>query len=112
MGKKKGPSDIPISEWRKILAMLPEDIVQQTLNNTTHFYLSVEGENRKDLRRHYRYRFPGLRYPRQREKVVSNTFFLYLNHHMLILVHNYLWELYQKSGVYTPWVRKVKMLLP
>ena len=35
--------------------MLPEDIVQQNLNNTTHFYLSVEEENKQDTSRHYIY---------------------------------------------------------
>ena len=44
---RKMPSDIPISEWKKLLAMLPEEIVQQTLNNTTNFYLSVEEDNRR-----------------------------------------------------------------
>ena len=39
MGKKKVPSDIPVLEWRKILDMFPEEILQQNLNNTTNLYL-------------------------------------------------------------------------
>ena len=62
--KKKVPPDIIISEWRKRLAMLPEEIVQQTINNTTNFYLSMEEEHWHNPRRHYRYRLPRLIYPR------------------------------------------------
>eukprot|EP00957_Ditylum_brightwellii_P131500 10029947-Ditylum_brightwellii.AAC.1 len=43
--KVKSPSGIPISEWRKQFAMLPEEVVEKTLENSTHFYLSIEVEN-------------------------------------------------------------------
>ena len=69
------PADLPFSEWEKRLALLPEEVIQKTLQNTTHFYLNVEDENRKDPRKHYRCRFPGLRIPRQKEIVASDTFF-------------------------------------
>ena len=55
--------------------MLPEDIVQQNLNNTTHFYLSVEEENKQDTRRHYIYICHVLIYPRKIETVASNNCF-------------------------------------
>ena len=54
--------------------MIPEEIVQQTLNNTTHFYLSVEEDNQHDPRRHYIWKLPGLIYPRQRDTVAYETF--------------------------------------
>ena len=54
--------------------MPPEEILQQTLNNTTHFYLSVEEENQQDPSRHNIFRFSGLRYPRQIETVASDIF--------------------------------------
>ena len=57
------------------MCVIPEDIVQQTLNNTTHFYPSVEADNEQDPRGHHRYMLPGLRYPRKREIVASDTFF-------------------------------------
>ena len=69
------PGDIPMSEWRKRLAMLPEDVIKKTLEATTNFYLSIEGENRMDPRRHFQSRFPGLRIQRQNEEVATDTFY-------------------------------------
>ena len=92
--------------------MFPEDIVQKTLNNNTHLYLSVEEENQQYPRGNYRYILPGLRYLRQRETVTSETFFLQLNHHAVIIFYNYLWGIYQIGGVYTPWGSKAKIGLP
>ena len=86
--------------------MLPEDIVQQTLNNNTHLYLSVEEENQQYPRIHYRHIFPGLRYPRQIQTVSSEIFLIQINHQV---VQNYLWVLHNIGGVYTPWIRKAKM---
>eukprot|EP00957_Ditylum_brightwellii_P023218 1752261-Ditylum_brightwellii.AAC.1 len=45
------------------------------LENSTNFYLNIEDKNREDPRKHYKYRFPGLRYPRQKEMVATDTFF-------------------------------------
>eukprot|EP00957_Ditylum_brightwellii_P100658 7672164-Ditylum_brightwellii.AAC.1 len=55
--------------------MLPEEVVKKTLENSIHFYLSIEAENQQDPRHHFRYRFPGLRLPRQHETVASDMFF-------------------------------------
>ena len=38
--KKILPANIPLEEWAKRLAMLPEDVVHKILNNTTHIYLT------------------------------------------------------------------------
>ncbi|MGH7954571.1 MAG: hypothetical protein ACREOZ_01270, partial [Gloeomargaritales cyanobacterium] len=73
--KKLKPEDIPITEWRTRLAMLPEDVVKKTLENTTQFCMSVECENRDDPRRHIMTRTPGLRLPRQNKTVYSDTYF-------------------------------------
>ena len=73
--KKLLPENIPIQEWRKRLAMLPEDVVRKTIDATTQFYLEAECENREDPRRHLKARTPGIRYPRQHETVASDTFF-------------------------------------
>lgn len=73
--KKLLPEDVPMEEWRKRLAMLPEDVVHKTLENTTHFYINVEAENRQDPRRYLKSRFPGLRINRQNETVATDTFF-------------------------------------
>ena len=73
--KKILPSDIPMIEWRKRLAMAPEDVVSKTLDATTQFYLNCPGETRDNPVRHYKSRFPGLRYPRLREGVATDTFF-------------------------------------
>ncbi len=53
-----------LAEWRRLLCMLPEDVVRKKLENTTHFHLSPCINNRQDPRREfishrpYRYR-PG-----------------------------------------------------
>ena len=61
--KVKSPSGISLSEWQKRFAMLPEEVVKKTLENSTHFYLIIEAENQQDPRRHFRYQFLGLRLP-------------------------------------------------
>jgi hypothetical protein len=67
--------DIPLAEWRRRLAMLPEELVQRTLACTTQYYMNVEIENRQNPRDHVKSRFPGLRNKRQNEAVASDTFF-------------------------------------
>ena len=53
--KFKSPSDILMGEWRKRFVMLPDQVVDKTLENSTCYYLNVESENRQDSRRHYKY---------------------------------------------------------
>eukprot|EP00957_Ditylum_brightwellii_P086519 6582774-Ditylum_brightwellii.AAC.1 len=74
---KKGRvhTGVTLEEWRKRLAMLSERVVNKTLSNCTNLYFNVEVENRQDPRQHFKYRFPGIRYPRQTETVVLDTFF-------------------------------------
>eukprot|EP00957_Ditylum_brightwellii_P033969 2572918-Ditylum_brightwellii.AAC.1 len=74
---KKGRihNGVMLEEWRKGLAMLPEDVVKKMLSNCTNLYFNVEMENRQDLRQHFKYRIPGIRYPRQIETVASDIFF-------------------------------------
>ena len=73
--KKILAGDIPMVEWRKRLAMTPEDVVHRTLEKTTQFYLNCEDDNRDVPQRHFKSRFPGLRYPRLQEGVSTDTFF-------------------------------------
>jgi len=69
-------SSIPWKEWRKRLAMLPEDVVKRTvLDATTQVYMNVENENRGEPREHYQSICPGLRNFRQNETVASDTYF-------------------------------------
>ena len=68
-------TDIPISEWRKRLGMLPAAVVNKTLEGTTHFYLSPEMESRQDPRREILSHRPGLRWKRRNEVVGTDTFF-------------------------------------
>ena len=65
------PGDVIMIEWRKCLTMLPENVVRKTLEATTNFYSSIEGENWMDPRRHFCSRFPGLRIQRQNEAVAT-----------------------------------------
>lgn len=73
--QKETPGDIPLHEWRKRLAMLPADVVRKTLENTTHFYLNAEIENRQDPRRSLKSQRPGLRVKRRNEVVATDTYF-------------------------------------
>eukprot|EP00957_Ditylum_brightwellii_P187307 14265303-Ditylum_brightwellii.AAC.1 len=75
-GKKGRIHDgVTLEEWRKRLALLPEKVVKKTLSNCTDLYFNVEVENRQDQCQHFKYRFPGIRYPRPTETVASDTFF-------------------------------------
>ena len=62
-------------EWRKRLAMMHEKVVRKTLEATTNFYSSIEGENWMDPRRCFCSRFSGLRIQRQNEEVATDTFY-------------------------------------
>jgi hypothetical protein len=73
--KKLTYEDIPMVEWQRRLAMVPEDIIHRTLDCTTQYYLNAEFENRQHPRDHVKSRFPGLRCHRQNEVVASDTFF-------------------------------------
>ena len=69
------PGDVIMIEWRKCLTMLPEDVVRKTLEATTNFYSSIEGENWMDPRCHFCSRFAGLRIQCQNEEVATDTFY-------------------------------------
>ena len=59
--QKLRPEDIPIEEWRKRLGYAPEEVVRQTLANTTQYYLTVECKERDTPRQHFKSRVPALR---------------------------------------------------
>eukprot|EP00957_Ditylum_brightwellii_P172542 13135976-Ditylum_brightwellii.AAC.1 len=48
--EKKGRmhNGVTLEEWRKRLAMLPEDMVKKIFSNCTNLYFNVEMENRQD----------------------------------------------------------------
>ena len=69
------PGDLPMIEWRKCLAMMLEEVVRKTLEATTIFYSSIEGENQMNQRHHFCSRFSGRRIQRQDEEVPTNTFY-------------------------------------
>ena len=73
--KKKTLLYIPISEWRRRLALSPDKVVMKTLVSTTQYYLMVIGDEIENPRRHVVSRIPGLRYPQQTETVATDTFF-------------------------------------
>ena len=55
--------------------MLMEKLANRPLGNTTHYYLSVETDNRKDPRSNYKYSYLELRYPRQWETFELDNLF-------------------------------------
>jgi hypothetical protein len=65
-----------LTEWKKQLALVPDEVIKKTLAATTQYYLTTEAETRQDPRRHLKSRLPGLRLPRQHETVATDTFFL------------------------------------
>jgi len=73
--KKRTHEGIPLAEWRRRLALAPADIVEKTLENTTQYYMTVDCENRTNMRQHYQSRFRGLKLPRLKEGVATDTFF-------------------------------------
>jgi hypothetical protein len=72
---KKYPGGITMDEWRKRLALAPEDVIRKTFEATTQLAMSVEAENRDIPRRHYKSRFPFLREKRVNDIFHSDTFF-------------------------------------
>jgi hypothetical protein len=44
--------DIPLIEWKKRLALVPDEVIKRTLEATTQYYLTTEAETRQDPRRH------------------------------------------------------------
>jgi len=51
--KKTTHKGIPLAKWRRRLALAPADIVEKTLKNTTQHYMTVDCENRTNMRQHY-----------------------------------------------------------
>ena len=43
---------MPIEEWRKLLAMAPDDAISHALDNATQLAISLESESSDMLRRH------------------------------------------------------------
>lgn len=68
-------SGIPIEEWRKRLAMLPEPVIRKTLENTTQYCLHPEMENRSDPRRQFQSVLKAIRHRRRNEVVATDTYF-------------------------------------
>jgi hypothetical protein len=71
------PHNIPWEEWRRRLAMLPEDVVKRTVlyATSTQLYMEVENEHRNEPREHYQSWCPGLCNFQQHEIVASDTYF-------------------------------------
>ncbi len=72
---KPTPGDISIDEWRKRLALEPEEVVQKTFACTTQLCTSLEAENRTIPRRHFASRFPFLKEKRLNDTFHLDTFF-------------------------------------
>ena len=72
---KQYPGGLSMEEWRKRLALAPEDVVRKTFEATTQLSMSVEAENRLIPRQHYKSRFPFLREKRLNDTFHSDTFF-------------------------------------
>ena len=73
--KRSIPGNIPLAEWKKRLAFAPDETIHRTFEATTQHYMRLECENRAVPRDHFRSRVPGLRFPRQTERVATDTFF-------------------------------------
>ena len=69
------PGGLSMNQWRKRLAMAPEDVIRKTFESTTQMSMNIEAENRTIGRRHYKSRFPFLREKRLNDVFHSDTFF-------------------------------------
>ena len=72
---KQYPGGLSMEEWRKRLAMAPEDVIRKTFEATTQLSMSIETDNRLVPRQHYKSRFPFLREKRVHDTFHSDTFF-------------------------------------
>ena len=72
---KQYPGGLSMEEWRKRLAMAPEDVIRKTFDATTQLSMSIETDNRLVPRQHYKSRFPFLREKRVHDTFHSDTFF-------------------------------------
>jgi len=61
-----------ISKMRKRFAMLLEETVHKTLENTTQYYTEIEEENRTNPEKHFRKQFKATPYNRQHEEVATD----------------------------------------
>ena len=66
---------MPIEEWRKLLAMAPDDAISHALDNATQLAISLESESSDMLRRHWKSRFPFFKCPRSNDEFHTNTFY-------------------------------------
>ena len=81
--------------------MLPEELANKNIGNTTKYYLGVEVENRKDPSRRYKYKFSVLRYSRQQKTMTSYTLFPKIKYDRGNTCSQFFWELHMMYGVYT-----------
>ena len=72
---KKSSSSIPLEEWKKRLALAPEDVIKKTLENTTQLAIEVDTDNRSVPRQYYKARFPFFKFPRLRDEFHADAFF-------------------------------------
>ena len=72
---KQYPGGLTLLDWRKRLAMAPEDVIHKTFEATTQLAMSVEVENRMVPRQHYKSRFPFLSGKRLNDEFHSDTFY-------------------------------------
>ena len=61
-----------VNEWRKRLGMLPEEIIDKTLDATTQYYIELADDNRSSAKQHFKKRFKGLGINRQNEQVATD----------------------------------------
>ena len=54
---KKCESKMPIDEWRRRLALVPEDPARKTLEALTCLASTIEDDNRDTMKRHCKSRF-------------------------------------------------------
>ena len=69
-------ADLPMIELRKRFALLPEETIKKTLENTTQYYTDVTEETRNTPMKHFRKRFKALQYNRQNEEVATDFTYL------------------------------------
>ena len=72
---KKSRSKMPIEEWRKRLAMDPNNIINHSLDNTSQTCISLESDSHHLPRRHHKSRFTFFQYPRVKDTFQTDALY-------------------------------------
>ena len=69
---------VPMEEWSKWLALVPEKVIKKNLEAAIQLALDLESDKRTMPKRHFKSRFSFFKCPRLRDKFDTDPFFPYI----------------------------------